>query len=552
MIRAWLTALLTRLREWSPARKLMLGGSLAAVMIALVVISFLSARPNYTLLYGGLSESDQIAIIRILENNAIDYNQSNDGSTITVPSAQVSEVRLLLADQGLPSTTSSVGYELFDNDTAFGRSNFVQEVTHLRALEGELARTIASLEPIARARVHLVLPRRELFSREKQPPSASIIVALVGNNSTLAPRQVQSIRHLTAAAVPELPIDAISIVDERGNLLAKPIEEGELFAGATPASIRSAYETRLTQELEQLVSQIVGFGKVRVQVRAEMDFSQTVINEENFDPDGQVLRSQEEITESSERTNIQDTRVTIENNLPEGIAQADELPTEIERSARTEERRNFDISRTSTNRIVAPGQLDRLSVAVLVDGIYTTAADGAQTYQPRTPEELSQIERLVKSAIGFDDTVRRDTVEIVNLRFAEEINMITDATPSIYGIPIDALRSFAEILVLGVVLIVIILAVVRPLLASIIRSSEEEVESRLLADQRLSPAGNLLERYEEAAQKATEPEPGEAMIDLDRINSRVRRSLANRIAEVVRRHPNESSSLMKDWLEQSD
>src|SRR5437868_3567278 len=228
--------------------------------------------PQMTTLFTELSIEDSSAIIKDLERQAIPYELKNDGAAIMVPKDKVTRLRMKLAEGGLPKG-GGVGYEIFDKSEALGTSSFVQNVNHLRALEGELARTIASIGAVDSARVHLVLAQRELFSRDKQEPSASIVIKTRGSER-LGKSQVAAIQHLVAAAVPSLRPGRISIVDSEGNLLARGTDEGADAAGGTlnTEELRTGYEQRLSRSIEEMLERSVGPGKVRAEVHAEMDF----------------------------------------------------------------------------------------------------------------------------------------------------------------------------------------------------------------------------------------------------------------------------------------
>ncbi len=559
------------LRESSPRQRVIGlavagGGALTLAILFLV----LGTRAEYGLLYDQLSARDSLAISRVLDENRIPFRQS--GTSIEVAYNTITQARLLLAERGLPTGDASVGYELFDRDQAFGTSNFVQEVNRLRALEGELARTISSLEPVGEARVHLVLPTRELFSRDQQPPSASVTLSLIPGQRMDA-RQIQAISHLVAAAVPKLQLEDISIVDTRGTLLKRPATEGELFQGATPDEIRNRYETRLGSELERLVSEVVGFGNVRVQVRADMNFDQTVVREEIFDPESQVLRSSEEIEENTQTTDRTDTAVTLENNLPEGVPNQAGGLNRLESSSRVEAVSNFEISRTETNRVEAPGEVERLSVAVLLDGVYPLQSDGTAVYQPRPEAEISAIDRLVKSAIGYDETLRGDVVEIVNLRFAAEDfpREVATTTPEIFGLPADVFQNIFETLVIGLIILLIALFLVRPVVANVFQTLQthrqktaEGVSMAAAAAGEAGPGGigglggiggigglgegpDLSDTHR-SLMAGLFQEAEIAGLGLSDIDEKIRNQISRQLGELMRRHPEHTTQVFRDWL----
>jgi flagellar M-ring protein FliF len=275
------------LRNLGPMRLAALG-AVAFGLIAFFV--FLAARltsPGMSLLYSGLDASDSEQIVQRLETQQIPYELRGSGDQIYVPEDQVARLRLAMAGEGIP-TGGSIGYEIFDRADALGTTNFVQQINQLRALEGELSRTIRTIRQVKAARVHLVMPKRELFSRDKNDPTASVVLVLQGS---LDKEQVQAIQHLVSSAVPGMASTNVSVIDNQGNLLAKGKEAGDDFDASNGEEMRQGYEARMAESIEQLLGQTLGAGKVRAEVTADIDFSKVTTNTENYDPNGQVVRS---------------------------------------------------------------------------------------------------------------------------------------------------------------------------------------------------------------------------------------------------------------------
>src|SRR5437868_3973247 len=290
------------------------------------------------------------------------YQLRGDGAQILVPADQVAKLRVTMAETGLPHG-GSVGYELFDKSEALGTSNFVQTVNHLRALEGELARTIGSIGAVQGARVHLVLPKRELFSRERQDPSASIVLKTRGGER-LAKSQVAAIQHLVAAAVPGLLPSRISIVDSEGNLLARGVDDGKGQGGGGNAEeMQVSTENRLSRSVEEMLERSLGPGKVRAEVHAEMDFDRVTTNSESYDPSGQVVRSTQTTTDQSDSSDSGEQPVTVANNLPETQANKS-ISGGRSKNGHNEETVNYEISKSVKSHVREGGTIKRLSVAV--------------------------------------------------------------------------------------------------------------------------------------------------------------------------------------------
>src|SRR5580692_4438083 len=389
---------------------------MAMVAVTTALIGFFAfvimrvTTPQMTTLFTDLSIEDSSAVIKDLERQAIPFELRNDGAVIMVPKDKVTRLRMKLAETGLPKG-GGVGYEIFDKSDALGTTSFVQNINHLRALEGELARTIRAVDRIQAARVHLVLPERPLFSRETPEPSASIVVRVRG---ALEAQQIRAIRHLVASAVSGLKPQRVSIVDESGQLLADgAASDADQAVGDER---HAAFEKRMRKQVEDIVSSVVGQGRARVELAADFDYNKITQTSDKFDPEGRVLRSSQTREESS-ATAENNGQVTVNNELP-GNPQANGAAQTRDQSKKTEETNNYEISRTTKTEVTEAGRVNRISVAVLVDGAYAKNDKGEQVYKERSKEQLDRIATLVRSAIGFDQK-RGDQVEVVNLRFAE-------------------------------------------------------------------------------------------------------------------------------------
>ncbi|MFZ5789664.1 MAG: flagellar basal-body MS-ring/collar protein FliF [Pseudomonadota bacterium] len=530
-------------------------GALAAVAAGLLgFFAFLAIRltePDMALLYANLDPADSGRIVEQLDKLGVPYQLTGDGATIRVPADQALRLRVTMAQEGLPAG-GSIGYEIFDRDQPLGTTSFEQQVNRLRALEGELARTIRTIDQVKNARVHLVIPERQLFAKEQPSPSASIILTMQGG-AVLDKQQVSAIEHLVAAAVPGLKPNAVSIVDSTGALLAPGSGDGgdgELSGSAE--EMRLAYENRLRRSVEELLQRTLGYGKARAEVNAELDFDRITTNSETYDPDGQVVRSTQTVEEKSDSNDSQAAdQVTVANNLPNPNPNSVGGSTSASRSQRTEETVNYEISKQTQVHIRETGQVKRLSVAVLVDGTYATAADGTTTYTPRSAEELDQIGKLVKTAIGFDEK-RGDTVEVVNMRFADNTDLGSDANAGlIMGFSRADLIRLAEMLVLGLLGALAILFGVRPLLTRLTAVAKPVAAPAQIANQSgapvalPSPDGDM-----QFPDLPNTPHEIDRMIDISQIEGRVRASSLKKIGELVQKHPEEAVNIMRGWMYQ--
>jgi flagellar M-ring protein FliF len=521
-------------------------GAMIAVTAALIgFFAFVIMRvttPQMTTLFTDLSVEDSSSIIKDLERQGIQFELRNDGSIIMVPKDKVTRLRMKLAEGGLPKG-GGVGYEVFDKSDALGTTSFVQNINHLRALEGELARTIRAIDRIQAARVHLVLPERPLFSREAPEPSASIVVRVRGS---LEAQQIRAIRHLVASAVNGLKPQRVSIVDESGQLLADGAATDP--DQALGDERRTTFEKRIRKQVEDIVSSVVGTGRARVQLSADFDFNKITQTSDKFDPEGRVLRSSQTREESS-LTADNNGQVTVNNELP-GNSSGGTAVAARDQSKKSEETNNYEISRTTKTEVTEAGRVNRISVAVLVDGIYSKNEKGELVYQDRTKDQLDRIATLVRSAIGFDQK-RGDQVEVVNLRFAEAPSTAPINEPSgflgMLQFTKDDVMYFVELGVMMMLGLVVMFMVIRPLVKRILASDEvaaltSALTAPALADES-APAASGSQALMPGGTNATAN-----AIDVATIQGQVHAQSVHRVGELAERNPNETVAIIRQWL----
>ena len=530
------------IKNLSPGRL----ASIAAIVIFLIsFFVYLATKLNtgdYAVLYTDLEMEDAKQIVQHLETANIKYRLTKNGTEILVPEEDVNKMRIDTADLAMASKGSNVGYEIFDNTDALGSTNFVQNVNLIRALEGELARTIRSVDHIKSARVHLVLPKREMFSREEQMPTASVVIKTDGGKLSL--ESIHSIQQLIAAAVPKLDVKNVSIVDSAGNLLTNNFEDEEAVTVANNEALRLEQERKMSLQVQNLLEKSVGEGKVRAQVNLDMDFDQIVTNEEIYDPDSQVVRSQATVTDNSTTDNVEQP-VSVAQNIPNGDMVAAGTGS-VSRKSRTEETVNYEISKVVRNKVKNSGTIKRLGVAVIVDGIYERNAEGKVVYRDRTPEEMEQIRSLVKSAVGFD-AERGDMVEVANMKFASnhpEIETVSEVL--IMGFTKDELIRIAEGIGVAIVAILVILLVIRPLINNAFETNTANGEGRLLGDN--AEEDNLL------LSNFLNEEDGEIdeLINMNKIDGRIKVSSLKKINDIVEKNPDAAVNIIRGWLYSSD
>ena len=496
------------------------------------------SKPDMGVLFADLSMQDSGAVIRDLDARGIKYETRGDaGQTILAPRGDLARLRMDLAGKGLPSA-AGVGYEIFDKGDAFSSTNFVQNVNHLRALEGELSRSIRAIGRVQAARVHLVMPERRLFERDREAPSAAIVLKLMGD---LDPSQVRAIRHLTASAVEGLKPERVSIVDERGRLLADGARGQEAQTGAGMEEKQTGIERRLRTQIEEIVAGIVGTGRARVQVSAELDVNRIESRSETYDPESRVVRSTQTRSETAV-TSGNEGAVTVGNELP-GTDKSAAAQAQKDSSNKNEETTNYEISRVTKTEVVEGGRVKRLSVAVAVDGSYVPGPDGRPVYQARPPAEVERIATLVRTAIGFDKA-RGDQVEVLNLRFAEPPTVPEFAEPSLVQTFLsptkDEILRVVELAVLALLTLIVLMAVVRPLVRRVLTA--DPVAIGLVAGPAMAGDGAV------DAMMVPRENTTAKLVDFAQLNGKVQAETVQRVVDMVRASPAETVEVLRNWI----
>lgn len=526
-------------------------GIVAALLIGF--FAFITMRvtaPVMVPLFTEMTLEDSSEVMRQLDASAVDYQLRNDGATILVPQDRVLRLRMEMAEQGLPSG-GTVGYEIFDSSSTLGATSFVQNVNQLRALEGELSRTIISINRVAAARVHLVLPERELFQRDQREATASIVLRVRG---TLEAGQIRAIQHLAASAVDGLSASRVSIVDETGQLLASGAGDDESAMMAASLDERAiGMENRIRTQVEDILSEVVGAGRARVNVAVELNHNRISETSEVFDPDGQVVRSTQVREETGSTNDTTAGEVTVGNELP-GADPGTQAGGIQEARETLEEVTNFEISSTNRTEILEAGRLDRLSVAVLVDGIYTQDENGAPLYQPRTQEQLDQIAMLVRSAVGFDQT-RGDVVQVVNLQFAARPDLTLPDEAGLLSFTRDDIFRAVELAVIAVLTLIVLFFVVRPLLGRVFEAEADTLEALPAGGPEaegtvIGPNGEVLEspmpNVPAAALESTTVKAFENAVALGALQ---KKSL-EQVGELISERPEDALGVLRGWLNQ--
>ncbi|HEY8037504.1 MAG TPA: flagellar basal-body MS-ring/collar protein FliF [Methylobacter sp.] len=469
---------------------LMLGLALSvAIGVAIVLWS---QEPSYGRLYSEIGESDVTEILEVLNKENIKYKVETGSGAIMVPMDQVSAVKLKLAAQGLPKS-NSLGYELLDKDQGFGTSKSVETVRFQRALEGEIARTIMSIQNVKTARVLLAIPVQSVFVRERKKPSASVIVNLYQGRS-LDKGQVESIIHLVASSVPQLDAEQVTVVDQKGQLLNS--NDSSVAGNLTSKQFeyKKNIEEHLMGRIENILSPLVGSDGMRVQISADVDFTETDRTQEMFNPDLPALRSEQTSEEQSTQSATQGVPGALSNQpTPAGAApdpaaastaasgspSTSTSSTASPSSASKNATRNYELDKTITHTRLATGALRRLSVAVVVDDRHVAQSDGTAKAQPYSQEDINRFSDLVKQAVGFDSS-RGDQVTVTNVTFKmDELVEELPATPIWeQGWFLDLMKQVAAVLAV----LFLLFGVLRPTMRSLVSRDIEEKKALALAE----------------------------------------------------------------------
>lgn len=538
----------------------------AMAVIAVLMLGFFgflimrASTPPLAPLYSGLSLEDSAAIVTELQAQNVSYEIRGEGDTLLVPRDQITQIRMSLAQGGLP-TRGQVGYEIFDQQSTLGSTSFVQNINNVRALEGELARTISSLARIKSARVHLVLPERALFSREQKDPTASIVLAVRGE---LSAGEIRAIQHLAASAIEGLTPARVSVVDDTGRLLASGAGNGpeDVIAGETEERTLNV-ENRLRNRVEDLLANIVGSGRARVQISAELDLNRLSKTSETFDPNSQVVRSTQTRDLANSAKNADSNQVSVSTELPGASATAGTGSTS-EQASTTEETTNFEISKVTETALTEAGGIKRLSIAVVVDGTYVADATGNSVYTPRAQAEIDQITALVKSAVGFSNS-RGDQVQVANLQFANRPELAAAGTsaPGLLDFTRDDLMNWAEMAVTLLIALALVFFVLRPLLKRVLAPEGKPLALPASAELGAHPGAhgpgnfgsnavvsslpNLNGQYADEDEPPAKPRVPAWMNNAKSMGESQAQTLKT-VGQLVDENPKQAALIVRDWL----
>ncbi len=538
-------------------------GITAGVTIALVLMASGMGRADKALLYTELSLKEAGEISARLEQMNVKYELRSGGTAIFVDRDKIQSAKMTLAADNLPSS-ASIGYDIFDQANSMGQTTFTQNINKLRALQGELERTITTLDGVEAARVLLVLPERQLFQTKTEKAKASVTIKL-GTNS-IGHRQTTAIQHLVASAVPGLTTRSVTIIDDTGRVLSDGNDDAE---GNATSGRRADIEDALRNKIRHVLTSITGQAGVEVQVNVELDRDRITEKSTVFDPDGQVVISSSTSEQNSDdKDQAQNGAVTVGGNVPGASNASATDPGSSSITSATTETINYGVSKTETTRVFHSGMIKRLSIAVNVDGVAGVDADGNPTWAPRTTEEMVQIENLVKSAVGFD-LARKDQVQVTNLRFSKPTPLEVDENGDKPGFNKNDIMRMIELGILAIVSIVMVLFLGRPLITALFSGGGSLVGGPgALA---IAGAGSAVATgvgnsgAMPQLPGASGANPGQAALpapdalggfedpglDVSRIEGQVKASSVKKVAGIVESHPEESMSILRTWLHEA-
>lgn len=545
---------LSAIQRFGVGRLAALVGVGAGVVAILVALTMFMGREPSELLYSNLDLKEASAVTQALDQAGVKYETKGDGSTIMVPRDKVASARLLIAGKGLV-TSGSIGYEIFDSSNTLGQTDFVQQLNRQRALQGELERTIKGWQGVNSVRVHLVLPKRQIFEEDAEQPSAAVTIGTGGREPSA--EMVRAVQNLVAGSVSGMKPEKVNVIDQHGKTLSAATDDS--LAGQMAQDRKAEVEARIAKTIKDMVDGVLGPGKARVNVTAELDLNRVTVQEEKFDPEGQVVRSESTNESGNSETKNDDTNgVTSTQNIPGG-ANNPGFQQLGSRSNANESVTNYEISKSVRTEVTEPGTVKKLAVAVAVDGV--TAPPGKDgkpgAYTPRSAQEMQQLEQLVRTAVGYDEA-RGDQVQVVNVRFPQAEDQNLGKAGLLASFDKNDIMRAIELGVLAIVAIMILIFAVRPFLKSMM-SQGANVQTALPP-----PITRMVTLSDGTTQEVIIDQSGEPIaiagpttgdidqrIDIAKIEGQVKASSIKRVSEFVDKHPDESVAILRNWLHES-
>lgn len=536
--------LLKNLTSLSVAKQVGLVISLAASVALAVGIILWSQTPQYSLLFGNMDAKDMAEVVQTLDQEKIAYKLDQGSGAILVPNDQVHGLRLKLAAQGFPKQAPT-GYQLLDVDQGFGISQFKETTRYQRAIEGELAKSVSSINSVKSARVILGMPKRSVFVRKQEDPTASVAVKLYPGRS-LSEEQVSAIVYLVSSSIPNMKPKGVTVVDQQGNLLTSDFQSGVMNVSLKQLGYTRQVENTLSQRIVTLLTPVAGGGhKVRAQVTAELDFTQQEQTRENYEPDPSAIRSEQEIKEINRSTGPKGIPGALTNQPPRaGIAPEEGFQPEGDANLKnsSEKRtKNYELDRTVSHIKNSVGAIRRLSVAVVIDDKTRINEAGESVGVSLSDEELASYRQLVSDAVGLDPN-RGDTLSIVNASFAEEVQENYESPP-IWEAP--WFWTLIKQVLAGLAVLIIIFGVIRPMIRDL--SKREELVPDYLEDVPEEPEEVQNSAEISKALEQMNDEVGKKAEESD-LTSEKDKEMLEKVKAIVTADPKLAAHIIKQWI----
>lgn len=529
------SALMSIFNKLSIQQRLMLGGISVVALVLLLFILFAFNEPAYTTLYSNLPANEASEVVTYLNNQKIGYRLDNGGSSISVSKVDVYEVRLALAGKGIPSA-GMIGYEIFDKNT-IGMSEFMQKINFKRALEGEIARTIIQQDGIENVRVHIVNPEKAVFKNEQREATASVVVKLRGGNS-LSQNSIMAITNLVASSVEGLDVSNVTIIDNKGRLLSKKSEDSELAINSGKQyEIKSGIENYLANKAQTILDKIVGYDNSDVKVNVDIDFKQIEKTLETIDPESQIAISEQSSKNTSSGKSLSDSNAVFSESTTT----------------------NYELSKTIEHMIDGSGNIKRITVAAVINGVMKEVQNGETTElvnEPRTEEQLQQLELLLRQSVGIDDT-RNDEISIVSIPFETNKYDVVDGMSG--GPSMDNIGEYINY----ILLLLAIGGAIFVLKGLLKKLKEEKIMigtvggGNVYADQSFDAIGNapVWEPGSSLQKSKRTKKPLFEMGDIeDEITDEavMKKMKQDKITNYVGKNPSEAAKLINSWLKEDD
>ncbi|KQU98774.1 flagellar M-ring protein FliF [Mesorhizobium sp. Root695] len=538
-------SIISNLRGFGVKRLAMLAGIAVLVMGVIGIASVYLNRPAYDTLYVGLDRADVNQIGLVLGEAGIGFDVGADGTSVLVPAGTTAQARMLLAEKGLP-TSANAGYELFDNVGSLGLTSFMQQITRVRALEGEIARTIQSISGIKAARVHIVMSERANFRRDEQQPSASVVIRYAGID---AEKSAMSIRHLVAAAVPGLSADKVTVLDSSGNLLAAGDDPSNTSAART-LGVEQTVEAQIGDNIRRALTAYLGPDNFRASVKAEVNTDTRQTEETIFDPNSRVERSVQSVRANENNNQKQaSTPASVEQNLPETQATATDGPQSSSQNDRREEITNYEINSKKIATVSNGYSVTKMSIAVVVNQQRLTAILGKDATPEQIAKRVADIQKMVTSATGFDEK-RGDVIDVSAVEFIDGLD--GEAIPQA-GM-LDSIGQHAGTLINAGAFIVVVFLVaffgLKPMAAALTAKATPALSGPSFDDvQRSLPTPEATAAADNAAVAAlpgTRPGP----TPLDDLRQKIRPAPQDRLARMVDLNEERTAQILRKWAAQ--